>query len=212
MHKAKSLIVACLAMTFAVSACASTAVGATAGWMVNGITITKAVAVLPEAKVLERGLLAIPNSGVSIKCEGGWTINGGNLVPTNLIEATSIEFEACTTGGSGGCTVPNTLKTTPISGVAALEAPLNTIILVSPKTKTTFITIQFSGEICALLGVQPVTGRVHFLIHEGFDERLSHTVLAFSLPGGLKAGSEEVSLHKFGVDIRLTSDLPWSFL
>jgi hypothetical protein len=86
------------------------------------------------------------------------------------------------------------------------------LILVLPDTKNTLFTIKFEGEICALLGTQPVTGGLDLLIHEGSDPAARHLVLAFSLKGQLKIGSDEDELVGLSGDLELASKETWNFL
>jgi hypothetical protein len=216
MSKAKLIFAVCFAV-FAIGAVASTTAMA-GNWMVAGTNLpngSKAQIASP-VKVLAHGKLEVPLAKVVIECvatEG--TVNDALLVGPDLAEAASIVFEQCTTNNTGECSVPETISTVPVSGLATLEGPLNTLVTISPKTKNTFATIAFKGEKCALKNEtsgQPVTGSVHILIHEGFDEKVEHLILVFSLPAGLKVGGDEATLSGLDADVKLTSGSPWSFL
>ncbi len=211
MPRFRLIIAACLAV-FAVGAVASTT--ALAGeWDVNGAKLSGSVALATKATVLEHGRLVMKQAETKIEClSTELALGGAKLVAPDGIEATSVTFKECSTKETGGCSVPTTIGTVPVDGLASLDGALNTLILVLPKTKSTFATIAFTGETCAMLGTEPVTGHVDILIHEGSDPRVIHPGLVFSLPGGLKIGSNEASLEGLKLDLELQSKQTWNFL
>jgi hypothetical protein len=212
MSRSKLLVAACFTV-FALSALAS-ATASAGEWMVNGTKLTGSAAILSTALVLSEGRLFVPNV-LSIKCKAHEVgITGGKIIAPDGVLATSINFKECAvTEGNPTCELATkTISTVPVNGLALLEGTLNTYIHISPETKAAFATIKFSGETCALLGVQPVTGNASLLIHEGFDERALHLTLAFSLPKSLKVGSSEALLEGLSADVRLESNQNWSFL
>ncbi len=217
MSKARLLLAACFTM-FAFSALASATASATGGaWMVNG-TLLVGTAALANGLVLSFGTLSA--LGVEVQCKAHEVlINGGLIEHPDWLLAKDLTFHECGVLNAGSnCKLPNSnnalILTLAVHGLALLDpgAPLNTLILLLPLPSKTFAVIPFEGEKCALLGNQPVTGDVDLLIHEGRDEKLLHLVLVLSLPGLLKVGSSEAELHGLDFDIRLASDLPWSFL
>jgi hypothetical protein len=215
MSKAR-LIVACLAV-FAFSGIAASS--AFASWEVEGETFVSGETreLLPTALVLAHGQLLVPLAGTTIECLGQQlAINKGKIIAPEGLLVESVVFHECTTQNTGNCSVTSEISTVPIHGLVHLDGSLNIIILLLPETKATFATIAFSGETCALLGTQPVTekaaGGVHLLIHHGQVFKLLHLVLAFSLPGALKVGSDEASLEGLDFDIALQSHKLFRFL
>ncbi len=211
MPKFRLIIAACLA-TFAVGAVAS-ATALAGEWDVNGAKLSGSAALAAKATVLEHGKLEVKQAETKIECVSAELgLSGAKLVAPDGVEATSVTFKECSTKETGGCSVPTTIGTVPVDGLASLDGTLNTLILVLPKTKAAFATIAFSGTLCALAGTQPVTGHVDILIHEGRDPRVVHLGLVFSLPGGLKVGSDEASLEGLKGDLELESKQTWNFL
>ncbi len=173
MSKVKLLLMACL-MVSAFSALASP-VASAGNWMVNGTNLTTKATLQETVKILAHGKFEIPLFGVTLEClSREASLHNGLLNAPDSIEAAGISFEECTTNNTGGCTVPATISTVAVSGLATLDGPLNTLLTISPKTKNTFVTIAFKGEKCALKNEttgQAVTGSVHILIHEGLMKR-----------------------------------------
>ncbi len=213
MSRSKLLLVACFAV-FAFAAVASVAAfGEEPHWDVNGTPLVGSEPFLPTALVLNHGRLLVPTAGVTIECLGHELLltNGSIIAPDRLLIG-SITFHECEAISTGNCSIPRLILVGPVHGLAELEGKLNVIILLLPETKNVFTTIKFEGETCALLGVQPVTGHVHLLIHEGQDLALLHLVLAFSLVGALHVGSDEAKLEELDFDLALKSHLKWNFL
>jgi hypothetical protein len=212
MSRAKLLFTACF-VVFALSALAS-ATASAGEWMVEGKPLSGSEELATGALVLAEGELKVLPAVTTIKCRAHEIgITGGKIIAPDGVLATSISFKECE--GEGACTeIANggAIKTLPVHGLALLDGPLNTYISVLPETKTTFATIGFTSENCALFPSQPVTGSASLLAHEGFDERVIHRVLAFSLPKALKVGSSEADLRGAVADIELKSKKPWSFL
>jgi hypothetical protein len=211
MSKAKLLIAACFAM-FVVGGIAS-ATASAGSWDVNGKEITASVALASTALVLTTGKLSVPAANTEIVCKGHeLLINEGKLLPPDGILAKDLTFHECSTENTGGCSIGPLILTVAIHGLAHLEGTLNTLILILPETKNTFASVPFTGELCALTGTQPITGGVDLLIHEGKDPATRHLVLAFSLPGKLKVGSDEAELVGLSGDLELASKETWNFL
>ncbi len=217
MSRAKLVFAACFAV-FAFSGLVAAQAFAGGEWDVNGEPLHGTAALANAALVLKPGVLKIDNaSPVEIECLAHEIlINEGVLISPDGILAKSITFHECSVIlGNPTCILGSSLITTvPIHGLAHLDegGRLNTLILILPETKTTFATIKFEGENCALLGVQPVTGGVHLLIDEGYLPKELHLVLAVTLKGGLKVGSSEALLTGLDADIRLQSGALWRFL
>jgi hypothetical protein len=211
MSKAKLLIAACFAM-FIVGGIAS-ATASAGEWDVNGKPITANVALASTALVLTTGKLAVPAANTEIVCKGHeLLINEGRLLPPDGILAKDLTFHECSTENTGGCKIPTLTLTVALRGLAHLDGALNTLILVSPDTKNVLYTIKYEGELCALLGTQPVTGGLDLLIHEGRDPAIRHLILGFSLVAQLKIGSDEAELAGLSLDLELASKETWNFL
>ncbi|HEY2768622.1 MAG TPA: hypothetical protein VGI76_10205 [Solirubrobacteraceae bacterium] len=199
-------------MVFAVVAAASAT--ASADWMVGGTALVGS-APLSNALVLKEGELVV--TGVTtLKCTAHEiTVTNGSIVAPDKILASSLTFNGCK-GSNAPCDTiaGEKVSTVPIHGVAKLDGTLNTYITVLPETKTVFATIAFTNAECPLIigGGVPVSGTFSLLAHEGFDERLGHSVLVFSLTNALKVGSTNAEIKGVTFDIKLTSNKLWSFL
>ncbi len=212
MPKVRLLVLTCLG-TIIIGALASSS--ALAGeWMVEGKPLSGTEELATSALVLAEGELKVLPAVTTIKCTAHEVgIAGGKIIAPDGILASSISFKQCE--GEGACAgIANSkeIKTLPIDGLASLDGSLATYILVLPETKTTFATIGFTNELCALFPTQPVTGDASLLAHDGFDEQVRHRVLGFSLPKALKVGSSEADLRGLVGDIELKSKKSWSFL
>jgi hypothetical protein len=179
-------------------------------WEVNGTLLTGTAALLNSATVLAHGELVA--AGVKVTCTGTTVgITSGELVAPNEVRAKDLTFSNC--AATAPCSLASeTILTLAIHGFAHLDGTLNTLILTLPLPSKTFAVIKFEGEVCALLGAQPVTGTADVLIHGGADAAVSHLILAFSLTGSLKLGSSAATLSGFDGDLRLASGQTWNYL
>jgi hypothetical protein len=214
MSRAKLFFAACFAVC-ALSAVVSTA--AFAGeWDVNNTKLVGTAALASTALVLKSGKLLVKAGGepFSIVCKGHEVgLKKGMLVAGDTAQVESITFHECAIEESATCKLSQALiETVPLSALAHLDGTLNTLILVTPKTKSTFATIKFEGETCALLGTASVTGGIHILFHEGADPRAVHIGLVFSLEGALKIGATEAKLEGLVTHLSLASGQTWNFL
>jgi hypothetical protein len=213
MSKKKSTTAACLGMLTLASLVTTSP--ATAQWMVGGATLggTETKALAKTAAVDEN--MTFKFAGVTLTCQGE-RVNA--VTPQieasgEMSSASSLEFTQCS--ASENCQIPTTIATIPVLVHAALDpgdtkAVLATIL---PKTKTTFTTIKFEGEKCALLGTQPVTGKAKVLIPAGQEELAKQLVEAKVTAGSseLKVGSSAAEI-KGSALVRLVSGATWSFL
>jgi hypothetical protein len=219
MSRAKLLVAACFVVFGMTALAASTA--SAGNWDVNGTPLTSgSVALASTALVLNAGILEIEATGeaITVKCEAHeLLINEGKLEGPDNISAKDVTFHGCKTTGTSAahCTVPDLILSVGVKGLATLDGTLSTLIKVEPATKTVFATIKFGSVTegsCAIEGGNAVTGGIDLLIHEGFHSAVTHRVLAFSLPGGLKVASNPASLKELVGDLKLNSGLPWNFL
>lgn len=221
MSRAKLLFAACFALLVFGGVMTSMA-SAADEWQIEGETFTTGESrpLLPTALVLAVGKLVIKTgSPFEVVCKGEkLDVNSGNIVYPTEVTVASITFHECATVGSETCQLgaeSESISTVPVRGVANLEAGGNVLILLTPKTKSIFATIQFSGASCALLGSQPVTEKgngFHLLIDNGRTFKLLHLVLPVTLVGGLKVGSSEAELTGADWDIALNSHRLFRFL
>jgi hypothetical protein len=208
MPKAKLIKTVCLAALALSALTSTTASAATAGWMVNGTLLTGSKALTTAAVDEEWQLNA---AGVTIRCAGtNVTATGPEIVAPNKGAAKSVTFNGCSTNEH--CKVPISISTLPILTEATLDGALAVKELIKPETKTTFATILFEGALCALEGVQPVSGRASVLAPTGQDERTLQLYKATAIEAGeLKAGSNTATLNGSSL-IKLANGEPWSFL
>lgn len=183
---------------------------ASANWLVGGTELASTAALSTTAAVDEHVVLKA--AGVTVKCEGA-TLNAVApeiVAPTSMV-ASSISFSECTANES--CTTTKTIGTVPLTGAAVAETAPQSSVTFSPKTKTTLATIKFEGASCALLGVQPLTGKAKLKMPTGQEERTAQLASAATTEasGELKLGSSAAEL-KAGALLKLASEKAWSFI
>ncbi len=211
MSKIKLGIVA-IAAVFVISAVASSAASAaTAGWMVGGTNLATTAALANTAKVDKVGTLTA--AGITITCEGE-ELKGLNPVISapNMGLASSLEFTECkVTTGSATCSTDNkVIKSVPLLAEVTLDGTGAKATFL-PETKSTFATIQFLGASCALLGVQPVTGKAVVKAPTGQTESASQLIELSTSESSLKVGSSAATLEGSAL-LKLASGENWSFL
>jgi hypothetical protein len=204
------LIMSAFVAVLAFSALASgSASAATAGWMLSGKLVSGSVALATTAKVDKKAKLVA--DGIEIECTSE-VLNGvaPQITSPASGSATSLEFTGCVSR-SGACTLGSTvIGTVPITAEATLDGALGVLATFSPKTKTTFTTIEYIGASCALVGVQPVTGKVVVLDPTGQDEAASQ-LIEVTAASSLKVGSSAATFTGSAL-LKLASGEPWSFL
>jgi hypothetical protein len=98
---------------------------------------------------------------VTVLCENAKTKEGKLTQTEPLVAITHISVvftpEGCKSVAPKNCTIPATLTTTPLTGVAA-GAKASEGILFKPTTGATFEEIKYTGEECLLKGTQNVSG------------------------------------------------------
>jgi hypothetical protein len=214
MSKAKIMMTVCVGV-LALSAFASASASAvTAGFMVNGTMLNGTKALASTAAVDEVGVLN--TAGVTITCNGS-VLNGASPKidsATNMGDAESLTFNGCS--ANANCKVPTSISTLPVLVDLTLDGTLavkGKFLPHGPGANTkTFATILFEGNLCALEGVQPVSGTQAFLAPTGQDERTLQLISATQdVAGELKVGSNAATL-KGSILVRLASGEPFSFL
>jgi hypothetical protein len=208
MPKVKLVMMTCIAaLAFSALASAS-ASAATPGWMVNGKLLAhgESAKFSPNTTVLENFQLTA--AGVTVTCET-LKVKNGSITGLTLALAESLEFGQCK--ANNNCAVEENISTVPIlTHEVTLDGTLAAKATFIPETKTTFATINFTNPLCALLGVQPVTGKATVLAPTLQDERVTQQININS-SGELKVGSSAATLKGIA-DFKLENGLPWSFL
>jgi hypothetical protein len=203
------IFIAMLAFSALASASAS---AATAGWMVNGTNLSGSAAIATTAKVHEA--FALAGGGLNITCTGNLNGVRPEIKSPNKDFAQELVFTACTTT-NGGCTVPTEILTVPILTEATLDSSnaLGVIDTFKPETGTLFVNIPFKGELCAVVGTKPVTGKVTTLAPTGQDERVAQLLVANVAEGASEIFiASSAASFKGSALLQLQSGQAWSFL
>ena len=199
-----------LVALFALSAIASASASA-AGWMVSGTELSGSTSLATTAKTDKAAKLKA--AGVTIECTGT-NLEGTSPVITapNTGSATSLTFTECESTNAT-CSVTKTIGTVPIHATVALGAGNDVKARFLPKTKTVFATIEYKGATCALLGVQPVSGKALVDDANGKVESVLQLIEAVTTEasGELKVGSSPAELTGSAL-LKLASGAQWSFL
>jgi hypothetical protein len=200
-----------LAVLLCGGASASVTTAATAGWMVNGSLLSGTRALASTAQVTSAFQFEVAAASLIVECSGGELGSSkAEIMAPNMGSASSVTFKECSATSS--CSVSPTLTTLPIVAEATLEGALEAKAVIKPKTKTVFGTFKFEGATCALLGVQPVTGKAMVKLPDGQMEETAQEVVLHTGAGELKVGSDEIVAKKGAYIRKLASALPWSFL
>jgi hypothetical protein len=161
---------------YAAVLCSVSTDSASAGWFIEGTALTGTAALSTTAAVDENAL--IKAAGVTITCKGT-TLN--STAPQleasgGMLSVSSLTFNECS--ANANCTVASSVGSVPILADLAEEAGFADKIVFLPKTKTVLATIKFEGGTCALLGVQPITGKATAKMPTGQIESASQQVEA----------------------------------
>jgi hypothetical protein len=189
----------------------ASASAATAGWMVNGALLSGTQALATTAAVDKKGV--INGGGLNIECEGS-VLKGTNpeIISTNKGKAKALTFTVCKTTNAN-CTVPAEIGTVPIEAEATLEGALGVQAVFKPQTGTTFATVKFSGELCAVAGIKAITGDANTSAPTGQDERTLQLleINVTTAQNLLFIASNAASMTGSAL-LKLASGAPWSFL
>jgi hypothetical protein len=200
----------CLAAICAMAAAAAPASAVTTGWKVNGTLLNGTVALATTAAVDKKYVLN--GGGLDIECEGSvLEATSPQLVSPNKLKDTALTFTGCTTTNAN-CAVPARIGTVPVEAEATQEGVLAARATFKPQTGTTFATIKYSGELCAVAGVKALSGDANTSLSTGRDERTlqldevnvttAQNLLFFA---GNAAGLTGTAL------LRLENGKPWSW-
>jgi hypothetical protein len=189
----------------AIGAATSSAASA-AEWKVNGKALVGKESIASGTTVVKNFVLT--GGGVKITCTG-LNVKGGFIEAPNLNGAESLEFTGCTAAPTT-CKVKTTLATKPVKSTASVNSTTKEVeITFEPVTPKVFIEIEFTGSECALLGTQPVTGKVKAKAPGGLTQSKKQKLVVNS-SGELKLGVNAATLE--GEDeLELASGLNWSF-
>jgi hypothetical protein len=212
MSRAKVIVVAFVAMLALSAVASATASAATAGWMINGKTLTgtESAKLSTTAEVMESVIFRDATAGVTIQCTG---VSINSVAPVieapDKASATSFTFTDCT--ATSPCTVPASIITVPLSVLATLEGVLGIKTTFTPKTGTTFTTIKFGGTGCALTGVKTVVGKTFLDSPTGQDEKAIQEDIALESTKGVFLASDEATVSGAAL-LSTEKGEAWSFL
>ncbi len=182
-----------ITVIMAAGVCAGSTAPASANWLVGKSQLEGTAALATTASVDQR--FELKGGGVTIECKGT-ALNAASpqIVASSRITAASLTFGECKTTAEPCSLGSTTILTVPLVGeVTGLTSPEDEAVF-SPQTKSTFATIKFNGETCALLGTQPITGTLGTVLPKGQEERTQQEVKASTTKGELKLGSNEAEL------------------
>jgi hypothetical protein len=209
MYKASLVAVSCAVA--ALMGVAIPASAATAGWMVNGTTLSGSKALATTAKAEEPTRISF--AGLTITCSGvSVNSTAPEISSPNMSSATALEFTSCAVSGS--CTLPtSTFKTLPVLTETTLEGSLATVATVRPKTGTVFATFELEGEACGFAGNLQLTGQYKSLAPAGQDENTLQLTKTITTEASkeLFIGKTAVALLESDL-LKLASGERWSFL
>jgi uncharacterized protein YdeI (BOF family) len=204
MSRAK-IIVACMLALCAIGAATSSAASA-AEWKVGGKALVGKSSIAEKTTIVKSFVLT--GGGVKITCTG-LTVKGGFIEATAANGAESLEFTGCTAAPTT-CKVPTTIKTKAVKSTASVNSTTKEDeITFEPASGKIFVEIVFTGEECALLGTQPVTGKVKTKAPGGLKETEKQKLVVNS-SGELKLGVNAATLEG-EVELTLASKAVWAF-
>ncbi len=136
----------------------------------------------------------LKGGGVTIECVGASLgATSPQIVASSHITAAALTFNECKTAAP--CSLASaTILTVPVVGEVTRATSPEDKAVFSPQTKSTFATIKFNGETCALLGTQSITGTAGAVLPKMQEERTLQEVKASTTKGELKLGSNEAEL------------------
>ena len=191
MFRVRTIIASLVCGVVATSLLVSMTSQAWAGWLINGTSLTGTAALATKQAVAER--FKLKAIGVTVECAGGSLSGTGMEVGSpNTLSAASITFSECS--ASEPCSLATkAITSVPIAAEMQETGFPEDVATLAPKTKTILATIKFNGEVCALLGVQPVKGSMFVGFPAGQEERTLQEVRA-EIPevGELTLGSSGV--------------------
>jgi hypothetical protein len=212
MPKAKLIIIACVAALVFSALASASASAAVAGWMVNKATLADGEVknLAPNPTVLGGGFV-LTGAGISVTCTS-LKLKGGTITGLTLALIESLEFGECS--ATAPCEVEKNIDTVPIlTHEITLEGNTAVKAVFKPETKTVFATIKFNNPLCALEGVQAVTGKATVLAPKLQEERVKQEIKAVvtAASGELKLGSNAASLTG-SAEFEVNGGQTWSFL
>jgi hypothetical protein len=192
-----------IVLVLASAVCAVAASSASAGWSIEGVELPAGskAALATTAKVTENFKLAA--AGVTIECTGA-NLNSisPEIVGPSKIAASSLTFSECK--ANTNCTVTKTIGTVPVLAELTEQTAPEDKAVFAAETKTTIATIKYEGELCALEGIQPITGKASISLPRGQEGKTLQEIRANTTSGELKLGSNAATL-KGVAELRLAS-------
>ena len=108
--------------------------------------------------------------------------------------------------------MPEAIGTVPILIEATLDTGTNVKGIAKPESGTTFATIKFSGEACAISGTKGATGDAEVLGDEGQIEKTDQLILGVQAATGLLKFASNAASFKGAALLLLANSKGWSFL
>jgi hypothetical protein len=160
-------------------------------WCVAGKGLkTGESAELAKTTSVSKVELSIPSMSIKGKCSS-FEAQKALLTGPNTGKASALVFGGCSISGSEACALgkstitSNALKSGPAKPLGTKEGESVT----SPETGTTLGVIELVGEMCALAGKQPITGKVKEIAPTGQEENAEQLIVAKTVEGEVKIGS-----------------------
>jgi hypothetical protein len=170
---------------------------ASAGWFIEGRELAGTAALATTASVDEAFKLKIAAAGepITIECTGT-NLNSvtPEIVASSRIAAASLTFSGCNASGSNCSLATKGITTVPLLAELTGQTYPEDKENFTPKTKIAFATFKFNGALCALEGIQAVTGKATTTLPTGGEEKALQQVKAKTTKGDLKVGGSEAEL------------------
>jgi len=176
--------IAVLALTALTALNPTLASATTPGWMLNGTMLSAegGTATIATETIIDKEF-ELSTTETNVECSKA-LIDNGLVKETNDALAGSILFSGCATR-TANCTVPEAIGTVPVLTEVTLDTGTNVKGIAKPVSGTTFATIKFSGNACAISGTKGATGDVEILGDEGQIEKTSQLILGVQETTGL---------------------------
>lgn len=181
---------------------------APAGWFVAETALSGSASLSTTAAVDTN--IGLKAAGVTVECKGA-VVNGVSpeIASPNKMSASSLTFNECQ--ANENCTVTKTIASVPVIAELTEQTLQEDQATITPKTKTTLATIKYEGALCALSGIEPVTGKALASAPTGVvEETLQKLKATPSASGELKVGSSSAELSGSAL-MKLASGKTFSF-
>jgi hypothetical protein len=198
MYRIRVLLAVSVALLAAGALVASSASAACVAekWCIAGAELkTGESAELAKMVTLSKAELSVSSPEAKIVCSSLEALNALLAGPSSG-KAAELNFSGCTYSGPEGCALAksvittNALKSGPAKALGTKEGESIT----GPETGTVLGAIEFVGSLCAMVGKQPVTGKVKEVAPKGQEENSEQMIIAKSSEGEVKLGGVPVKL------------------